>query len=295
MIKGIFAPIPTPFVGEEIAYDELGENVEKWGETGLSGLVVFGSNGEAHYVDEDEKAQVWSFVGKHLPKNKIMIAGTGQESTRATLRLTKKAAEAGARAALVVNPNFYKGSMKEPALERFYRDVADDSPIPVLVYNMPGNTGLNLSSSLVARLSDHPNIVGVKDSGGNIVQISEILRDVPSDFAVFAGSASFLFPAAVMGAVGGTLATANVVPDLCVRLLDLAQRGEVQEGRQLQKSLLALNAAVTGRFGVAGLKAALDMVGYYGGLPRRPMLPLKDGEKTEIRHILTTLGVPLVK
>ncbi len=295
MLKGIFAPIPTPFIDEEIAYDELAENLAKWGSTGLSGLVVFGSNGEAHFVDEDEKVEVWAFVRKHLPENKVMIAGTGQESTRATIRLTKKAAKVGAQAALVVNPNFYKGSMKEPALERFYRDVADASPVPVLVYNMPGNTGLNMSSSLVARLSGHPNIAGVKDSGGNIVQISEILRDTPPDFAVFAGSASFLFPAAVMGAVGGTLATANVVPDLCVRLLDLAKQGEIQEGQELQKSLLALNAAVTARFGVAGLKAALDMVGYFGGEPRRPMLPAGDAEKAEIRSILTTLGVRLVK
>ncbi len=295
MIKGIFAPIPTPFVGEEVAYDKLGENVERWGRTGLSGLVVFGSNGEAPYVDEDEKVEVWAYVRKHLPEDKVMIAGTGQESTRATVRLTKKAAQVGARAALVVNPNFFKGSMKEPALERFYRDVADASPIPILVYNMPGNTGINMSSSLVVRLSDHPNIVGVKDSSGNIVQISEILRGVPKNFAVFAGSASFLFPAAVMGAVGGTLATANVVPDLCVKLLDLANQGKLEEGRELQKSLLALNAAVTARFGVAGLKAALDMVGYFGGLPRRPMLPPGEVEKAEIRNILTALGVELVK
>lgn len=291
MIKGIFAPIPTPFVDEEIAYDKLGENVAKWGSTGLSGLVVFGSNGEAPYVDEDEKVEVWAYVRKHLPKDKMVIAGTGQESTRATIRLTKKAAQAGVQAALVVNPNFFKGSMKEPALEKFYRDVADASPIPILVYNMPANTGLNLSSSLVVRLSDHPNIVGVKDSSGNIVQISEILRGAPKDFAVFAGSASFLFPAAVMGAVGGTLATANVVPDLCVKLLELAKQGNVKEGAELQKSLLALNAAVTARFGVAGLKAALDMIGYFGGLPRRPMLPLGEAEKAEIRKVLVDLGV----
>ncbi len=291
MIKGIFAPIPTPFVDEEVAYEKLGENVAKWGKTGLSGLVVFGSNGEAPYLSADEKVEVWAYVRKHLPEEKIMIAGTGQESTRATISLTKRAASVGAQAALVVNPNFYKGSMKEPALDQFYRDVADASPIPILIYNMPGNTGINMSSSLVAGLSNHPNIAGVKDSGGNIVQISEILRDAPDDFAVFAGSASFLFPAAVMGAVGGTLATANVVPDLCVKLLEHAQKGEIEEGRKLQKNLLALNAAVTSRFGVAGLKAALDMIGYYGGLPRRPMLPLTDEAKAELKGILMALGV----
>jgi 4-hydroxy-2-oxoglutarate aldolase len=148
--------------------------------------------------------------------------------------------------------------MKEPALEQYYKDVADKSPIPVLVYNMPGNTGVNLSSSLVVRLSKHPNIVGVKDSSGNIVQISEIIAGAPKDFSVFAGSASFLLPALVMGAVGGTLATANVAPDLCVKVFELANAGKVQEAAEVQKSLLALNALVTSKYGVAGLKAAME-------------------------------------
>jgi 4-hydroxy-2-oxoglutarate aldolase len=294
LFKGIFAPIPTPFLDEEIAFDKLEENVGKWGKTRLAGLVVFGSNGEAPYVEEDEKVEVWSLVRKCLPADKAMIAGAGMESTRATIRLVRKAAQAGADAALVISPHFFKASMKEAALETYYKDVADASPIPIFVYNMPGNTGLNLSSALVVRLSAHPNIVGVKDSSGNIVQISEILRGVPDDFSVFAGSASFLLPSAVMGAVGGTLATANVVPDLCVELLELGIQGKIAEASKLQKSILALNAAVTARFGVAGLKAALDMLGYFGGTPRRPMLPAGDSEKAEIRRILTELGLPLL-
>lgn len=294
MFKGIFAPIPTPFVDEEIAFDKLEENVSKWGKTRLAGLVVFGSNGEAPYIDEDEKVLVWSLVRKCLPADKAMIAGAGMESTRATVRLIKKAAQAGADAALVISPSFFKASMKEAALEAYYKDVADSSPIPIFVYNMPGNTALNLSSALVVRLSAHPNIVGVKDSSGNIVQISEILRGVPEDFSVFAGSASFLLPSVVMGAVGGTLATANVVPDMCAELLELGTSGRIVEARKLQKSLLALNAAVTSRFGVAGVKAALDMLGYFGGLPRRPMLPAGEAEKAEIRRILTELGLGLL-
>lgn len=292
MFKGIFAPIPTPFLDEEIAFDKLEENVAKWGKTRLAGLVVFGSNGEAPYIEEDEKVEVWSFVRKCLPADKAMIAGAGMESTRATIRLVRKAARAGADAALVISPHYFKASMKEVALETYYRDVADASPIPIFVYNMPGNTGLNLSSTLVTRLSVHPNIVGVKDSSGNIVQISEILRGVPDDFSVFAGSASFLLPAVMMGAVGGTLATANVVPDLCAELLELGTQGNIAQARKLQKSILALNAAVTSKYGVAGLKAAMDMLGYFGGLPRRPMLPVGDSEKAELRGILTELGLP---
>jgi len=291
VIRGIFAPIPTPFVDEEVAYDKLAENLDKWGKTGLAGVVVMGSNGEAPYLEEDEKVELWAFTRKHFPKEKMVIAGTGQETTRATIRLTKKAADAGASAALVISPSYFKANMKEPALEQYYKDVADNSPIPVLVYNMPGNTGVNLSSSLVVRLSQHPNIVGVKDSSGNIVQISEIIAGAPKDFSVFAGSASFLLPALVMGAVGGTLATANVAPDLCVKVFELANAGRIQEAAEVQRSLLTLNALVTSKYGVAGLKAALDMIGYFGGLPRRPMLPAGDAEKAEIRKALEKLGL----
>ena len=290
MIMGIFAPIPTPFVGGEISYDHLAENIAKWNQTGLAGLVVMGSNGEAAYVDEDEKVEMWAFTRKHLSPDKLLVAGTGQESTRATIRLTKKAAQAGAQAALVLSPNYFKANMTPAALERFYRDVADESPIPVLIYNMPANTGINLSSALVTRLANHPNIIGVKDSSGNIVQISETIKGSPEGFSVFAGSASFLLPAVVMGARGGTLATANVVPDLCVKIYELALQGKIAEAREIQMSILELNALVTSKHGVAGLKAAMDMAGYFGGEPRRPMLPASDEAKAEIRQALERLG-----
>ena len=290
MIKGICAPIATPFVDGEISYDHLAKNIAKWSETGLAGLVVMGSNGEAAYLDEDEKVEMWAFARKHMPSEKLLIAGTGQESTRATIRLTKKAAQAGAGAALVLSPSYFKANMTPTALERFYSDVADESPIPVLIYNMPGNTGVNLTSSLVIRLSTHPNIAGVKDSSGNIVQISETIAGSPDDFSVFAGSASFLLPATVMGAKGGSLATANVVPDLCVKIFELALEGKIEEARESQRSILRLNTLVTAKYGVAGLKAALDMAGYFGGDPRKPMLPASDEARAEIRQELEKLG-----
>lgn len=290
MIQGIFAPIATPFLDGEVAYGKLEENVGEWGKTELSGLVVMGSNGEAPYIDEDEKAVIWAHVRKCLPQDKMLIAGTGQESTRATVRLTKVAADAGAEAALVISPSYFKASMNQAALYGFYTDVADASPIPILIYNMPGNTGLNLPSALVVRLAAHPNIVGVKDSGGNIVQISEVIAGAPDDFSVFAGSASFLLPAVAMGARGGTLATANILPDLCVRIFNLTKQGKIEEAREIQKSILRLNYLVTGGYGVAGLKAALDMLGYFGGEPRKPMLPVGRAERAEIRGELQKLG-----
>ncbi|HOL12144.1 MAG TPA: dihydrodipicolinate synthase family protein [Bacillota bacterium] len=291
MFQGIFAPIPTPFIDEEIAYDKLGENLAKWGSTGLSGIVVLGSNGEQPNVDEEEKVELWAYARKHFPKDKLVIAGTGCESTRATIRVTKKAADVGADAALIISPHYFKANMTDAALEQYYKDVADASPIPILLYNMPANTGLNMTPSLVKRLCHHPNIKGIKDSSPNIVQISEILRDVPQDFAVFAGSASFLMPSLVMGASGGTLALANVAPDLCVNIYDFVRTGQFDKARAIQKSILRLNNLVTAKYGVAGLKAALDMIGYFGGLPRRPILPLGEREKEEIKVALEELNL----
>lgn len=291
MFQGIFAPIPTPFIDEEIAYDKLGENLAKWGSTGLSGIVVLGSNGEQPNVDEEEKVELWAYARKHFPKDKLVIAGTGCESTRATIRVTKKAADVGADAALIISPHYFKANMTDAALEQYYKDVADASPIPILLYNMPANTGLNMTPSLVKRLCHHPNIKGIKDSSPNIVQISEILRDVPQDFAVFAGSASFLMPSLVMGASGGTLALANVAPDLCVNIYDFVRAGQFDKARAIQKSILRLNNLVTAKYGVAGLKAALDMIGYFGGLPRRPILPLGEREKEEIKVALEELNL----
>lgn len=291
MFQGIFAPIPTPFIDEEIAYDKLGENLAKWGNTGLSGIVVLGSNGEQPNVDEEEKVELWAYARKHFPKDRLVIAGTGCESTRATIRVTKKAADVGADAALIISPHYFKANMTDAALEQYYKDVADASPIPILLYNMPVNTGLNMTPSLVKRLCHHPNIKGIKDSSPNIVQISEILRDVPQDFAVFAGSASFLMPSLVMGASGGTLALANVAPDLCVNIYDFVRTGQFDKARAIQKSILRLNNLVTAKYGVAGLKAALDMIGYFGGLPRRPILPLGEREKEEIKVALEELNL----
>ncbi len=233
------------------------------------------------------------FVREHTDSSKRIIAGTGCETTRATIKLTQHAAKVGADAALVITPSFYKGSMTEAALEQFYLDVAEASPIPIMLYNMPRNTGLNMSSGLVCRLAQHENIVGVKDSSGNIVQIAEIIKGSPDDFAVFAGSGSFLYPTLALGGVGGTLAVANIFPETCVRLYEAVQAGDHDLAKSLQHKLLAPNAAVTSRWGIAGLKAALDLLGYRGGLPRRPMLPFDEANLPELRQILIDAGANL--
>jgi len=202
-LHGIYAPIATPFAGGEIAYDKLEKNLSFWLGSDLEGIVVMGSNGEFVLLSPAEKEDLMRFVCARAKGKKPVIAGTGAESTAETMRLNEKAALAGADAVLVVTPNYYKGSMTDPVLARFYTDVAEASPLPVILYNMPRNAGINISAKLAIELARHPKIIGVKDSGGNIVQIADIIRNAPADFSVFAGSASFLYASLVLGATGG--------------------------------------------------------------------------------------------
>jgi 4-hydroxy-2-oxoglutarate aldolase len=294
-LHGIYAPIATPFAGGKIAYDKLGRNLTFWLESDLSGIVVMGSNGEFVLLSPEEKDELTRFVCAYVKGKKPVVVGTGAESTVETIRLSKMAAEAGAEAVLVVTPNYYKGEMSEPVLARFYRDVADASPLPVILYNMPRNAGINISAKLAVELSHHPNIVGIKDSGGNIVQIADMIRNAAQGFSVFAGSASFLYATLAVGGTGGTLALANVFPNECARVQTLFEAGKMKEARDLQMTLIDSNNAVTGRWGIPGLKAALDMVGIYGGDPRPPLLPLSEANREELRKILAQTGFSLKK
>jgi 4-hydroxy-2-oxoglutarate aldolase len=230
------------------------------------------------------------FVCAQAKGKKPVIAGTGAESTVETIRLNKKAAEAGADAVLVVTPNYYKGEMTDSVLARFYRDVADASKLPVILYNMPRNAGINISAKVAVELAKHPNIIGIKDSGGNIVQIADMIRNAPKGFSVFAGSASYLYTSLALGATGGTLALANVFPNECARLQKLFEAGKIKEARDLQMTLIDSNNAVTARWGIPGLKAAMEMIGLYGGDPRPPLLPLGEADREALRKILTQTG-----
>jgi 4-hydroxy-2-oxoglutarate aldolase len=294
-VRGIFAPIATAFdASGEVDYSVFAENTVSFGATKLSGLVVLGSNGEFTLLSHEEKVKLVETARNHLPAEKMVIAGTGCESFRETLQLTKECAAVGADVALVVTPNYYKKDMNEAALGNFYTMLADASPIPVMIYNMPGNSGVNVPSSLTLKLAAHPNITGIKDSGGNIVQISEVLAKAPEGFSVFAGSGSYLLATLLLGGVGGTLAVANVVPDYCAEIQENFEKGDIEKARKMQLALLPLNAAVTSRFGIGGMKAAMDMVGFKGGLPRLPILPAGEETKKEIARILKELGIPTV-
>ncbi len=291
-LGGVMPPIPTPFTNEGgVAYDELTRNLERWNQYALSGYLVLGSNGETVYLSWEEKLSILETARRAIPKDKALVAGTGCESTLETITLTRKAAEIGADAALVITPHFYGGKMTPEALVSHYFAVADASPIPVLVYNVPKFTHIDLDAQTISCMAEHPNIIGVKDSGGNITKLGDMVRLTGSGFQVLAGSAGFFFPALVMGAAGSIVAMANVAPQQAIDIHDLFKKGRWEEAAEMQRRMIPVNAAVTGRFGVAGLKAALDMLGYYGGPVRSPLPELDQNEKEELRRVLTTAEI----
>ncbi len=285
-LSGVLPPVATPFKNEEIDTDALKRNLQKYNKTGLSGYLILGSNGEGVYLNEGEKRAILEAAREAIPEDRIYMAGTGQESTRETIRLTNLAAEAGADCALIVTPNFYKGMMTFEALKRHYLAVADAVRIPILIYNVPQFTGINLTPALIAALAVHPNIAGIKDSSGNIGQLAEIIRTTPDDFAVFVGSAPVFYPALCVGAVGGILAVANVIPDVCVNIKTLYERGNHEEARKLQFEIIPLARWVTAEHGIGGLKMAMDEMGYEGGPPRSPLFPPEETQHQTLSALL---------
>jgi len=286
-LAGVFAPIPTPF-DEDGRIDpvKLRAALRRWLETRLSGIVVLGSNGEAPLIDEDESDRVIAAAREAVPAGRPLIAGTGRESTRATISATRRAAALGADAVIVRTPGFFKAQMTTEVFVAHYTAVADASPIPVVLYNFTAVTGVNLQPAAAARLSAHPNIVGIKESGGDIAQIADLVASTPAGFGVLAGSATTFHAALSVGAVGGILALAAVVPDACVRLWELARQGHHEQARALQRRIVPLSRLATSASGVAGLKAALNLLGYDVGRPRPPLLPLPPSGIDALREAL---------
>ena len=277
-LKGVLPPITTPFQDGEIAIDKLKENFSLWNKTDLSGYLVLGSNGETVYLDREEKLRIVETAREMIPKEKIFMVGTGHESTIETIKFTNKVAEIGADYALVMNPSYFKGQMKKENLKAHFFKIAEESKIPILVYNVPQFTGINMDAELIAALSEHANIKGLKDSSGNIAQLSETVALTSDDFKVFVGNATVFFPALSVGANGAILAIANVIPELCTKLYEHFNKGEWEEAKKLQQKLIPFSKAVTTIYGIGGLKKAMDMREYFGGEPRLPLLkPNKEG------------------
>ncbi|HEY6409827.1 MAG TPA: dihydrodipicolinate synthase family protein [Ktedonobacteraceae bacterium] len=255
-----------------------------------------GSNGEAVHLASDERAEVIRAAREAAGSEALIIAGCGEQSTRATLRNCEQAARCGADVALVLPPFYYKGRMDRHALLAHYRVVADSSPLPLVIYNMPANTaGLDLDAAIIMALAGHQNIIGVKDSAGNMAKLAQIVATTceadggaggSHHFSVFAGSAGYLLPALVVGAVGAVAALANIFPREVCRVLELYEEGRMEEARRLQARLVAANTAVTATYNVAGLKAALELTAGYGGTPRSPLHPLSEEERIHLARIL---------
>jgi 4-hydroxy-2-oxoglutarate aldolase len=285
--RGVFAPVATTF-GEDGELDlaAFRFNLERYAVSPLDGVVLLGSNGEAALLAEDEKLRLIEAGTAAVGGRTVVMAGTGAESTRGTIALTRRAAALGIDYALIVTPHYYKPRYDRAAYLAHYRAVADASPVPVVVYVMAAYTGVDLDPALVAELSAHPNIVGIKDSGGNAPKVGELIATAAPGFGVLAGSASFLYAALCLGATGGILALGNVAPAECKEIERCFRTGDHEAARALQLRLLAPNAAVTSRFGIAGLKVALEAVGLRGGEPRPPLQPLPERDAEAVRRTL---------
>ena len=294
-LKGIYPPIVTPFLKEDVAYHYLTKNIEKLNKSGIKGVVVLGSNGENVFLSEEEKIEVVQTVITSASKEMTIIVGSGCESTRETIHLTNKMAKLGAHAALIVTPSYYGSKMNDESLVNYYSNVAEKSEIPILLYNVPKFTGVNVSKEAVSTLSKHPNIIGIKDSSGNVNQLGQYLNCVDSDFNVLVGTAGALFGALTLGCKGGVLALANIVPEKCVDIYRLVQEGKMEEARKLQLQMIPVNFAITATYGISGLKYAMDLLGYQGGEVRSPLLPTKPGEQDKIRNILLEAKLKIIQ
>ncbi len=281
-LSGVLLPLTTPFDRGAVSPAKLAGNIARYEAHGLAGYLVLGSTGEAALLDEDEKIAVLEAARKAIPATKAMLAGVGLESTSATIRLARRAADAGADLLLVITPFFFRSRMSADALVRHFTAVADASRVPILLYNVPVYTALVIQPAVVATLASHPNIVGLKDSAGDLPWLVDVLARVPADFQVLSGSVLSVLPALGCGAVGGILAAGNAFPELAVRLFRSYVEGRAAEALALQKALVAPSRLVLGTHGVPGVKAAMDLRGLAGGDPRPPLLPLAAIERATV-------------
>jgi 4-hydroxy-2-oxoglutarate aldolase len=289
-LTGIFIPISTPFrEDEELDLDALAFNVDTYARSGILGFLALGSNGENKSLTEDEKLAVLNTVVATKAPDQVVIAGAAYEAQRDTERYFAAAADLGAHFGLLLSPSYFRKAMTDDVLCEYFIRAADRSPIPLLIYNAPGFCGITLSVDLVARLAKHPNIVGMKDSAPS--GIEAFLRLESDKFHVLAGSVNFLYPAMLAGSLGGTVSLANVFPTLAEQLFRYGAERDLENGPALHERCRRLNAAISGMHGVAGVKAAMNITGLRGGIPRRPLLPLTDDQIQKLRHTLQVEGV----
>jgi 4-hydroxy-2-oxoglutarate aldolase len=293
--RGVYPPVPTFFdAKEDLDLATFRRHIANLAQTGIAGIVVMGSNGEAVHLTSDERIQVIEAARETVGGETPVIAGCGEQSTRSTIANCRRAEQAGADAALILPPVYYKSQMNRRALVMHYLAVGDSSPLPIVIYNMPANAaGLDLDADTVCALAEHHNIICIKDSAGDMVKLAQIVARVPDTFHVFAGSAGYFLPALSVGAIGVVAALANIFPRQVCRVQELFDAGRMDQARYLQAALVAANSAVTSIYGVPGLKAALELTaGMDGRLPthcgtlRSPLQPLTEQERAKLQEII---------
>ena len=290
-ISGILPPITTPFDARGgVDLGALVANIERYNETGLSGYVAFGSNGEAVHLSESERRQTLATLRRAAAPGRLIIAGVNEQATAAAIAASCQAADAGADAVLVITPYFYRSAMTQEVLENFFLEVAEASPVPVLAYNIPQNTGVAVTPATLARLAEHPKVAGVKDSSGNLVVLAEILRLTPDDFAVMVGHAGIFYPALMLGAAGAVLAVACVAPGACLELSERVEQGDHGGAREIQQRLSPLADLVTVELGIPGLKSACELAGWTGGAARAPFLALTAEQRRRVATVMRDSG-----
>ena len=285
-LHGILPPIATPFDHRGDLYKvKVQHNIEKWNRTGLTGYVVCGSTGESVYLTTEEKLQLWEWVAEYAASDKILVCGTGMESVRETVALTNAAAERGYKAAMVRTPHYYKNLVhKMDAQILYFRAVADQVKIPVMIYNWPQVTAVDISVEAVATLSHHPNIFGIKESSGSLEKCIQMIKDVEPGFQVLTGSAPILAPSLAIGCAGAVLAFANAAPYSTISIWEAHRSREFAASMDWQNRILRAAQLVTVKYGIPGLKYAMDLNGYYGGPPRLPLTAITPEAKKEIEQ-----------
>jgi len=290
-LSGIFPALTTPFENGNLSVERLTGNIEKYNRLDLAGYLVLGSTGEGILMDEAERLKAIEAVRSASAEGKIIVVGTGAQSTRATIEFTNRAGEAGAHYALVVTPFYFKAQMTARSLEAYYREVAEEAKIPILLYNVPKFTGLDLPLETVVSLATHPNIVGLKDSTGNIASLGQILRACPPNFSILQGSGSVLLASLVLGASGAILALSDMAPAETVEIFRLFRQGELEKAKVIQLRIIEVNQKIVGSYGVPGIKHALNLLGYFGGEPRSPLQPVSKEVGDSISQLLVDAGL----
>jgi len=290
-LSGVFAPITTPFLENgEIDYQGLKRNMGRYAKSPLKGYLALGSNGENKSLLAEEKRRVLEIIVENKCANQIVMTGCIAESTMETIRLAKEACQIGTDYVTLLSPNYFKKQMTDAALLQYFSEVAESVDKPCLAYCAPQFTGgITLSNYLVKQLAAHPNIVGMKDSStGNM---DGYLMAVPAEFCVMAGSANFFLSALIGGATGGVISLANAFPEITNSLYERFVDKDYEACFALNREILLLNNAVSGKGGVAAVKYAMDLAGFIGGHPRLPLLPLEETDQASIRKALSEKGL----